>query len=92
MKSMKINWRVRVNNPLFWKQFIVAIFAPILTYFGVNFSQMTTWAAWLALLRETVSNPVVVVTVLVSLWNLLIDPTTKGVSDSSRAMGYVKPM
>jgi phi LC3 family holin len=89
---MKFNWRVRVNNPLFWRQLAAAIIAPILTYFGINFDQMTTWAAWGLLLQETLSNPVVVVSVIISVGNLLIDPTTKGINDSTRAMGYTEPM
>jgi phi LC3 family holin len=89
---MKFNWRVRANNPLFWQQLIAAIFAPMLTYFGINYDQMTTWAAWGGLLQETIRNPVLVVSILISVGNLLIDPTTKGINDSTRAMGYVKPM
>ena len=35
---------------------------------------------------KAVSNPVVIVSVLVSVWNLITDPTTKGLSDSTQAM------
>lgn len=88
---MKINWTVRFKNPVFWAQIAAAILLPILTYFGLQWEDMTTWAAIGNLLVEAVKNPVVVVSVLVSLWNTINDPTTKGVSDSARALTYDKP-
>lgn len=88
---MKINWKVRFKNPVFWAQIAAAILLPILTYFGLKWEDMTTWAAIGDLLLEAVKNPVVVVSVLVSLWNTINDPTTKGISDSTRALGYDKP-
>ena len=38
-----------------------------------------------------VKNPYVLGLVLVSLWNAVNDPTTQGLSDSERAMGYERP-
>lgn len=88
---MNINWRVRFKNPAFWVQIVVAVFVPILAYFGLNWSDMTTWAAIWALLVEAIKNPVVCVSVLVSVYNACIDPTTKGMGDSARALTYDKP-
>jgi phi LC3 family holin len=88
---MKINWTVRFKNPVFWAQIAVAIVVPILTYFGLSWEDMTTWAAFGNLFVEAVKNPVVVLSVLVSLFNAINDPTTKGLSDSERAMSYDKP-
>ena len=88
---MKINWTVRFKNPVFWVQILVAIILPILAYFGLEWEEMTTWAAFGNLFVEAVKNPVVVVAVLGSLWNAINDPTTKGISDSNRALGYDKP-
>ena len=85
---MNINWKIRFKNPVFWAQVVCAVFLPILTYFGLNWADMTTWAAIGSLLVEAVKNPVVVVSVVVSLFNSLTDPTTKGLSDSERALGY----
>ena len=42
-------------------------------------------------LLRAVQNPVVVVSVLVSVFNALTDPTTAGVNDSVRAMTYETP-
>ena len=88
---MKINWKVRVKNPVFWGQVVVAVIAPILAYLGLSWSDMTTWAALGSIFVKAISNPVVIVSVLVSVWNLITDPTTKGLSDSAQALTYKKP-
>lgn len=88
---MKINWKVRFANPEFWKQIALAVFVPLLAYYGMNWSDMTTWAAIGDLFIQAVRNPVVVLSVVVSVYNAIIDPTTKGISDSALAMTYEKP-
>ncbi len=88
---MKINWKVRLKNPVFWANLAAAIVLPILAYLGLNWQDMTTWGALGSALLEAVKNPVIVVSVLVSVWNLLVDPTTKGVSDSTQALAYTEP-
>ena len=88
---MKINWKVRFANPEFWKQIALAVFVPLLAYYGMNWSDMTTWAAIGDLFVQAVQNPVVVLSVLVSVYNAIIDPTTKGIGDSAQAMTYEKP-
>lgn len=88
---MKINWQVRFKNPLWWAQMAGAIILPVLAYFGLCWEDMTSWAALGALSVRAVQNPVVVVSVIVSVFNALTDPTTAGVSDSNRAMSYITP-
>lgn len=88
---MKINWKVRLKNPVFWVGLAVAIVLPILTSLGMSWEDMTTWAALGNALLQAVKNPVILVSVLVSVWNLINDPTTKGLSDSSQALTYDKP-
>ena len=88
---MKINWKVRFNNPVFWANLAMAVVLPVLAYLGLNWEDMTTWAALRAVLVQAVQNPVIVVSVIVSVWNLLNDPTTAGLSDSERALTYEKP-
>ena len=88
---MKINWKVRLKNPVFWANLAAAIVLPILAYLGLNWQDMTTWGALGSALLAAVKNPVIVVSVLVSVWNLLVDPTTKGVSDSTQALAYTEP-
>ena len=88
---MKINWKVRVKNPVFWVQVAVAIILPILAHLGLEWEDMTTWAALGGVLFDAIKNPVIVVAVLVSVWNAIVDPTTAGVGDSSQALTYEKP-
>ena len=88
---MKINWKVRLKNPVFWANLAAAVVLPVLAYLGLNWQDMTTWGALGSALLEAVKNPVIVVSVLVSVWNLLVDPTTKGVSDSTQALAYTEP-
>jgi phi LC3 family holin len=86
-----INWKVRIKNPVFWVQIVVAIVLPILAYLGLSWEDMTSWAALGGIFLEAVKNPVILASVLVSVWNAINDPTTKGLSDSQRAMEYHKP-
>lgn len=88
---MKINWTVRFKNPVFWRNIAIAIVAPILAYFGLNWEQITTWAALGNLFTQAAANPVVMVAVLVSVWNAINDPTTEGDSDSKQALTYNTP-
>lgn len=77
-----VNLKVRFINPSFWFQLATAFIMPILTYFGSVWQDMTSWGALGNLLFEAIKNPVVVAAVLVSVWNVLTDPTTKGFTDS----------
>lgn len=88
---MKINWKVRRENVLFIAQIVVSIFAPILAYFGMNWEEMTTWASIGNLLWQAIQNPVICLSVAISLFNAVTDPTTKGIGDSQRALSYDKP-
>ena len=88
---MKINWTVRVRNPLWWAQMACAVVLPILAYFGLAWEDMTSWATLGDIFVRAVQNPVVVVAVLVSVFNCITDPTTSGVGDSNRAMSYETP-
>lgn len=88
---MNINWKVRVKNPVFWANLAAAIVLPILAYLGLSWEDMTSWAGLGGVLLEAVKNPVILVSVVVSVWNLINDPTTKGLSDSARALDYEKP-
>lgn len=87
----RINWKVRIKNPVFWVQAAIAGVLPILTYFGLTWEDMTSWAAIGNLLLQAVKNPVVIAAVLASVWNAVNDPTTAGLKDSQRAMAYEKP-
>jgi phi LC3 family holin len=88
---MSINWKVRIKNPVFWAQIAVAIVAQILAGLGLQWQDMTTWADFGDALLKAISSPVIVVSVIVSLWGIINDPTTKGFSDSTQALTYTEP-
>lgn len=88
---MKINWRVRAKNPVFWAQVALAVLAPILAYFGMTGADMTSWDVLGNTLLAALKNPYVLALVLVSVWNAMNDPTTPGVKDSARALTYRAP-
>lgn len=86
-----INWKVRVKNPVWWVQIVLAVFTPVLAYAGLTSQDMTTWGAVIDLLSLAVTNPYVLCLVIVSVWNAVNDPTTTGISDSTQALTYNKP-
>lgn len=86
-----INWKVRANNPQFWFQIFLAIAVPIGTYFGVTGKDVTSWKVLIDLIGQAVSNPYVIAMVVVSVYNAVNDPSTKGVKDGENALEYVKP-
>lgn len=88
---MKINWKVRIKNPVFWWQVFLALLLPIITYFGLNVQDLTSWKIVGEVFIQAVSNPYVLATAALSVWNAINDPTTPGTSDSSRAMRYDAP-
>lgn len=88
---MKINWKVRFRNPHFVAQVVLSVLLPILTYMGLTLQDLTTWVDLANVLIKAVSNPYVLGLVVVSVYNAVSDPTTKGLSDSKQALTYQKP-
>jgi len=88
---MKINWKVRFKNPVFIGQLVLAVFVPILAYLGITLEDLTTWRTVGQVLFEAISNPYVLMLVIVSVYNSITDPTVAGLSDSKQALGYEKP-
>ena len=81
---MKINLKVRFKNPVFWLTVIPAVVTfvySILGAFGVVPS----------LSQDVVVNIVTAIITALTTLGVLVDPTTKGVSDSERALGYDEP-
>ena len=77
----KFDWKERFKNKIFWVNTILAVATPILAYFGINGSDLTTWGSLFGLILDALKNPYVVGLVLVSLWNNVIKPDTKGITD-----------
>lgn len=88
---MSINWKIRVKNPSFWVSIAVAVITPVLAYAGLTAQDVTSWAKLGELLRGAVSNPYVLTLIAVSAYNAVVDPTTTGITDSAKALGYSEP-
>ncbi len=88
---MKINWKVRFKNPLFYAALILAIVAPIGVAFGVHLDDLTTWPMVWDIAKKAILTPHLVITVFIAVVAFLIDPTTKGLKDSPQAMKYKEP-
>lgn len=86
-----MNLKVRMKNPVFWAQIAIAIVSPILVGLGLQWADITTWPAFGDALYRAICNPVIVVSILGSVWTALNDPTTKGLGDSARALTYSQP-
>jgi phi LC3 family holin len=86
-----INWKVRFQNPLWWAQMALAIITPVLVGLGMQWQDMTSWDKLGGALWQAISNPVIAVAVVASVWTAITDPTTKGTGDSPLALTYQKP-
>lgn len=83
---MKINWKVRIKNKMFWLSLIPAVILLVqvvadLFGFKLELGDLSSK------LVEVVNAVFAVLVVL----GIVVDPTTEGVSDSSLAMTYDKP-
>lgn len=88
---MNINWKVRIQNPVWWAQIAAAVILPMLVALGMGWEEVTTWAKLWEVIVAAFENPVTVVAVIVSVWNTLNDPTTAGLKDSELALTYEQP-
>jgi phi LC3 family holin len=86
-----INWKVRFKNPMFYAQLIIAVLTPILAYMGITAQDLTSWGALGGVLFEAVKNPYVLMLVIVSVYNAVVDPTSTGITDSKTALTYSTP-
>ena len=81
-----INWKVRIRNKQFWVSVIPAlalVVQSVAAVFGwtLDFSNMT--GRLIAVVDAVFA--------LLVILGIIVDPTTAGVGDSMRAMGYEEP-
>lgn len=90
---MKINWKVRFNkdNITFILRFLGALAIPVLAYLGLELKDLTSWNMVLDVLQRFISNPYLVILTVINALNMTIDPTTKGITDSEKALSYTEP-
>lgn len=81
---MKINLKVRFKNPVFWLTVIPALVTFVYTVLGA-FDVVP------AISQDVVVNIITALVSALTTIGVLVDPTTKGVGDSKRALGYDRP-
>ena len=85
---MKINIPVRFKNPWFW----VGLGGVILSAMGVSPEMFTSWGAVWEAVVNMVGNPYMLISVVLAVLGVFVDPPTSGISDSKRAMSYKSPV
>lgn len=83
---MNINWKVRLKNKSFWISLIPALLLLIQAaarVFGIEPDLGEMGNDLLGVLNAVFG--------VLAILGIVADPTTKGLSDSSRALGYEKP-
>lgn len=81
-----INWKVRLRNKAFWLAFIPAALLLVQTV-----AALFGFALNLGDIGDKLLAVVNAMFALLSILGVVVDPTTQGVGDSQRALGYVEP-
>lgn len=85
--KFKINVPVRFKNWAFW----LGLGATILAAMNVSPEMFTSWELLWAEVVALFNNPFRLGCVIIAIMGVLTDPTTPGIGDSTRALGYTKP-
>ena len=81
-----LNWKVRLKNKIFWITLVpllLLLIQQVCAIFGV--------ALDFGVLQEQLIAVIGTVFALLGLLGLVVDPTTEGIGDSERALGYEEP-
>ena len=81
---MKVNWKVRFKN----KVWLTAFFAAIVTFV---FTMLGMFDIFPAVTENQIMRLINAVLMFLSLTGVVVDPTTAGIGDSDRALGYEEP-
>lgn len=82
-----VNFAVRARNPWFWVGFVGVLCSAI----GASPETVQTWGDLWTIFITSFQNPFTVASMLVGILGVIIDPTTEGIGDSIRALGYKTP-
>ena len=87
INKLKMNVPVRMQNFAVW----VGLGATIFTAMNVSPEMFTSWDMVVAEFIALINNPFRLGCVVVAIVGVFVDPTTPGIGDSTRALGYTKP-
>lgn len=85
--KLKINIPVRLRNWAFW----VGLGATILAAMDISPEMFTSWGILWQAMIDLINNPYRLGCVALAIMGVLVDPTTSGIGDSTRALTYKKP-
>ena len=83
---MRVNWKVRIKNKIFWITIVPALLLVVQTVaslFGYDWD--------FVILNQQITAVINAVFALLAILGVVNDPTTAGITDSYRAMSYDKP-
>ena len=83
-KKTKINWKVRFKNKIWLTTFISLII-------GFVFNMLKIFDIVPSVTENQIMNIVSQVLTFLGLFGVIVDPTTAGLGDSNRALGYSEP-
>ena len=81
---MKINWKVRFKNKVWLGSFLSLVI-------GFIYSLLALFDVFPAVTQNLVVQLLKQVLTFLGLIGVIVDPTTAGLEDSNRAMGYEDP-
>lgn len=84
--KLKINWKLRLQNPMFYMQVILSFFIPVLGYLGLNWSEITTWASFFDMVFAALNNPYCLSIAALSVFNAIVDSSSPGINDSQHVL------
>ena len=82
-----INVVVRLKNPWFWFGIIGVVF----TALNITPETASTWEDFFSAFKLAIQNPYTVISTIAAVIGVIIDPTTIGIGDSTRALSYTSP-
>ena len=83
---MKINWKVRINNKLFWIAFI-----PAMLMFIQSVANVFGFTIDLSMIESDLLDVVESAFLVLGIMGIIADPTTSGIGDSENALTYNTP-
>ena len=81
---MKLNWKVRFKNKVWLGSFLSLIV-------GFVYSMLALFDVFPEVTQSLVLQLMNQVLTFLGLIGVIVDPTTAGIGDSDRAMGYIEP-
>lgn len=81
-----INWKVRVQNPMFYIQIVISFLLPILGYMGLTVPDITSWSILFDVIKNALMNPYCLISALGGVYLSIVDTSSKGLGDDKTTL------